>query len=137
MYIRALIPCDAILENGDTTFDLRRAGITHLMAPSYPARSVFAILLRLELDDAEADEVHWVRVTIDHLGRELFAAPAAPMAIKNRIAGQPSYMNFFMRFRLVLNAPGELTVRVQVDNEVVSPTMRLYSMLLSDAPSQG
>jgi len=129
MYIRALVPCDAILENPDGSFDLKRAGINELVAPHFPAQMNFAVLLRLELDDDEALKLHWARISVSHAGVPLLPDVPTPLVVRNRVPGQPCYLNLFMRFNLELAGPGELQLSGRIDDEVAFPTMRLFASL--------
>jgi len=80
MKVLAALAADRAKDNGDGSFDVGRGGITEILTAGYPTLATFTYLLRLELDEAEAEDLHRFRLDVSHRGQQIGTPVSLPIA---------------------------------------------------------
>lgn len=104
-----------------------RGGINEFQVPVFPALVRAALVLRVEADTEEARVLHAIRLRIVYGGGEP-AWQEIPAAFKDPIPPLPvSYLNLLVNIGVGVDRPGEGSVQLSVDGELIAPHL-LFSV---------
>ncbi len=127
MKVLAALTADRAKDNGDGTVDVSRGGITLTYTSGYPALVKFSYVLRLELDEGEAEDLHRFRLDISHNGRAVGPPLRVPVAAPaNRIAGMPIYINVIGNLQFPVFNEGEILLAGWVNEDLAVPLVKVY-----------
>lgn len=127
MKVLAALTADRAKDNGDGTVDVSRGGINLIFSSGYPALVKFSYLLRLELDESEAEDLHRFRLDISHNGNAVgppFTVPVAAPA--NRMPNVPIYVNLIGNLQFPVTREGEIVLSGWVNEELAIPLVKIY-----------
>jgi hypothetical protein len=123
MKLHAAFLSDAAVANADGTFMVWRGGITDVMAAQFPALVKFAMVVRLELDEAEVGQLHELSMSIFHAGQQLGGAQAVPLAIREVPGETRYYLNFVMDLAFPVPKPGNGHIQGILDGDLHLPQL--------------
>lgn len=119
--LQACFLADRAILNVDGTFMVWRGGIYLTMVPEFPTTLRYALVLRLELDEESARDLHSVGIQIMYNGEDL-GTQTGPVAVATPAAGdQYSYFTMLADLRIAVNDVGVGEIRVVVDEEIGGP----------------
>jgi hypothetical protein len=125
--VLAALTADRAKDNGDGTVDVSRGGINLIYTSGYPALVKFSYLLRLELDEGEAEDLHRFRLDISHNGKAVGPPFTVPVAAPgNRMAGMPIYVNVIGNLQFPVLAEGEIVLAGWVNEDLAVPLVKIY-----------
>jgi hypothetical protein len=125
--VLAALTADRAKDNGDGTVDVGRGGINLVYASGYPALLRFSYVLRLELDEGEADELHRFRLDISHNGNAVGPPFTVPVVgPRDRIAGMPIYVNLIGNLQFPVLSEGEIVLAGWVNEDLAVPLVKVY-----------
>jgi hypothetical protein len=117
--------------NADGTFDVIGAGITSITVPTLPAGVKFALVIRLQLDQAEADRIHYLSLRlIGPSGVDTMPLVRVPLVARKATA-QRHFMNIVTDVTALFPEPGDYRFQVTVDNDAL-PFIHLGVLRVED-----
>ncbi len=127
MKVLAALTADRAKDNGDGTVDVSRGGINLIYASGYPALLRFSYYLRLELDEAEADDLHRFRLDIPLNGKAVGPPASLPVvAPANRMPDVPIYVNIMANLQFPVLGEGEIVLAGWVNEDLAAPLVKMY-----------
>ncbi|SRR6266571_3864293 len=133
--LQACFLADRAIANPDGTFMVWRGGISNSFSSVFPAPLQYALVLRLELDEESARDLHSVGIRILFNDVEIAPTQTAPVAVAPPPAGEQfSYFTLLANLRLAVGSPGTGEIQVRVDEDIAGPRLRFT--VVSYDPSQ-
>jgi hypothetical protein len=122
--LQACFLADRAIANPDGTFMIWRGGVNKSFSNIFPAPVQYALVLRLELDEESARDLHSVGIRILFNGVEIAPIQTAPVAVAPPPQGEQfSYFTMLANLQLVVASPGSGEIQVRVDEDIAGPRL--------------
>jgi uncharacterized protein DUF6941 len=117
--------------HADGTFDVIGAGINSLAIPTLPAAVKLALVIRLQLDQAEADRIHYLSLRlIGPSGVDTMPLVRVPLVARKATAPR-HFMNIVTDVTALFPEPGDYQFQVTVDGDAL-PFIHLAVMRMDN-----
>jgi hypothetical protein len=122
--LQACFLADRAITNADGTFMVWRGGIQRTMALALPTLVHYALVLRLQLDEESARELHSIGLRIMFDGTEVGPMQTAPVAVGVPTAGDEfSYFTMLADLRIGVDRLGTGEIQIFVDEDIGGPRL--------------